>query len=401
MPDCEVCGKHIKRMNYRHTGIHNLSMQEYREMYPQAALDDVDVLQRISDGAKRNYEENPERKIAQSKRQTGKHWQWKEDAKGHDGWEQSQEAKDNNSQKMKELWQDPEFIAKQKQNNPILWDTESRPEQSILAKKLWENPEYRAKQSAAHTKPADLEKYPAKCILCGKNFKAISTRHLKIIHKSTIEEYLLLDSEAIILSVWNKGKTKDTDKRLAKLSKSIEQLWTDEDYRVSQSAALTGRHYALSDEAKINIGKGAKKSWDKTEYRKRQDEQKREYWDKPENKEARSELMKEKYLDPVYVKMIVASQHRKPNKQEMQVMEILDKWDPDQWYYVGDGKLWIAGKNPDFVNYERRHLIEFNGEYWHRDENPAERISHFRKNGWNCSVIWDYNLPNIIELINV
>lgn len=58
--------------------------------------------------------------------------------------------------------------------------------------------------------------------------------------------------------------------------------------------------------------------------------------------------------------------------------------------FVGDFGLFIAGKCPDFVNFGQRKIIEVWGDYWHAGQNPQDRIEHFRRENWECLVVWEH-----------
>lgn len=51
----------------------------------------------------------------------------------------------------------------------------------------------------------------------------------------------------------------------------------------------------------------------------------------------------------------------------------------DFFTFVGDGKVIIGGKNPDFINEKNKKLIEVYGDYWHKGQNPQDRIDYFVK----------------------
>lgn len=63
------------------------------------------------------------------------------------------------------------------------------------------------------------------------------------------------------------------------------------------------------------------------------------------------------------------------------------------WAFVGNRKLKIGNVFPDFVNIKNeRLLIEMYGDYWHREENPEERINLFEQLGYSCLIIWAHEL---------
>ena len=90
-----------------------------------------------------------------------------------------------------------------------------------------------------------------------------------------------------------------------------------------------------------------------------------------------------------------------PTSLEIQLMGLLDLLFPHEWKYVGDGQLILGGKCPDFVNINgRKQLIEIYGDYWHRGENPEDRINFFKKYGFITLIIWGHKLKSKAELID-
>jgi predicted DNA-binding protein YlxM (UPF0122 family) len=96
----------------------------------------------------------------------------------------------------------------------------------------------------------------------------------------------------------------------------------------------------------------------------------------------------------------------KPNKPETTVLTILQNIAPDEWKFVGDGQLYIGCKNPDFANVNgEKQLIEVYGDYWHRGQDPTERITHFKQYGYDTLVIWENELnrkkklPTVVKRI--
>ena len=111
------------------------------------------------------------------------------------------------------------------------------------------------------------------------------------------------------------------------------------------------------------------------------------------------------WKDPVYAERQMRLQGRKPNKAELFLNSVLQRTFPNNWMYVGNGKFWIDGKNPDFVNINgRKQFIELLGNYWHRNDDPQCRIALFKKFGFDTLIIWEKELKDekaIIEKIEV
>ena len=79
----------------------------------------------------------------------------------------------------------------------------------------------------------------------------------------------------------------------------------------------------------------------------------------------------------------------KPEKQ----MEAMLKKADLPYKFVGGNRLQIGKKFPDFVHKEGgKKLIEVYGDYWHRGQDPQDRINYFEKYGWECIVIWEKEL---------
>ncbi len=95
-----------------------------------------------------------------------------------------------------------------------------------------------------------------------------------------------------------------------------------------------------------------------------------------------------------------------PNKPESMVLDMLNVVAPNEWAFVGDGQLIIAGKNPDFANINgQKKLIEVFGDYWHGErarcyeETEEGRISLFRKYGYETIIVWEHELKETEKLV--
>ncbi len=125
--------------------------------------------------------------------------------------------------------------------------------------------------------------------------------------------------------------------------------------------------------------------------------------------EANKENMKRHWQDPSYVAKQMAARQVSQNKAELLLQQILDEHFPNQWKFVGDGQLIVAGKCPDFVHTSRPLLIELFGDYWHSEEvtgvpkeqHEKERIQLFESKGYRCLVVWECALEdaNLIKRI--
>jgi hypothetical protein len=91
---------------------------------------------------------------------------------------------------------------------------------------------------------------------------------------------------------------------------------------------------------------------------------------------------------------------RFPNKAETKLDGILQKAFPNEWKYIGDGKVLIEGYSPDFININgKKQIIEMFGDYWHKGQNLQDRIDLFNKYGYSCIVIWECELADPVLVI--
>ena len=119
-----------------------------------------------------------------------------------------------------------------------------------------------------------------------------------------------------------------------------------------------------------------------------------------ETKRKISEKARERWQNPEFVRKMIKAIRMKPTKPEKITNEILQKYLPNTYAYNGDFSqgITIGGLIPDFVNVNgEKKAIEVFGDYWHRNDNPQERIEHFAKYGWKLIVIWEYELKILSE----
>lgn len=105
------------------------------------------------------------------------------------------------------------------------------------------------------------------------------------------------------------------------------------------------------------------------------------------------------------------AQKQKPNKTEIFTDSLIQKARPTDFIYSGDGKIFIAGKVPDWFNVNgKKQVIEMLGTYWHgvertgRTKEQEENYlkSHYAKYGYDCLIIWQSELKcpeKVIEKI--
>ena len=169
---------------------------------------------------------------------------------------------------------------------------------------------------------------------------------------------------------WNKGKTFSEEYR-KKLSESHKGIFPSEETKKKLSEVrkghpgyMKGKKHSEEARRKMSLaGKGRKKS----------DE---------------------------HLKKIMQSNGMKPSKPELELGDLLTEIFPGEYRYVGNGEFVIGGKCPDFINVNgKKKIIELFGDYWHRGENPQDRIDVFKPFGFETIVIWESELKDKEKLV--
>jgi hypothetical protein len=96
-------------------------------------------------------------------------------------------------------------------------------------------------------------------------------------------------------------------------------------------------------------------------------------------------------------KIVKNSQH--PNKKEKSLQKLLSVLKLD-YLYVGNGDFVVNGCNPDFVNHDKKKIIEFFGSRWHKSGDDLERIKKFRSKNYDCLIVWERELLDLENLIS-
>ena len=120
-----------------------------------------------------------------------------------------------------------------------------------------------------------------------------------------------------------------------------------------------------------------------------------------------SEAKLKQWQNPEYAKKHSRAFNIEPNIPERRLRNGLNKMFPGEYKFVGDGKIWIVGKNPDFININgQKKIIELFGDYWHskkktgrtKKREERQRINHFAKYGFRTLIVWEKELKNIRRL---
>lgn len=161
---------------------------------------------------------------------------------------------------------------------------------------------------------------------------------------------------------------------------------------------------ANNPECKMKKSVASKILWQNPEYREKQyvATHTDEYGKQCSNR-AKALWLTPEWAEMQMTKILEGNQSVRPNKPETKILEILKSLTSDI-KYVGDGSHWIlgTGKNPDFVDENKKQIIEVFGCYWHgcakhfpdkkKQRRNISRINEFKNLGYLVLVIWECEL---------
>ena len=219
----------------------------------------------------------------------------------------------------------------------------------------------------------------------------------------------------------NRQDIKHSEESKRKMSKSQKGRTFSDEHRRRLSEAIKGRKHSREAVRKISEASRGRKHSEETKIKMSREQlgRKGHFYGRTHTEEAKRRIskahlgkrnsketlrkmsisQKAKWKDPEYVKKIMKSFNVRQNKKEKELEKILNNLHPNEWKFVGDGQLIIDGKCPDFTNINgQKKLIELFGDYWHRNDDPEDRIKIFEPFGYKTLVIWEKELRDIKAL---
>jgi very-short-patch-repair endonuclease len=124
------------------------------------------------------------------------------------------------------------------------------------------------------------------------------------------------------------------------------------------------------------------------------------YWSGENAKEGASQRGKERWQNVSYAQRVMA--RREPSSPEQTFIDLINSCNLP-WVYNGsvtNKKLVVSGKIPDFVHESEPKLIEIYGDFFHKGQNPQDRIDFFNERGYQCIVFWASELKNKNDILS-
>lgn len=104
-----------------------------------------------------------------------------------------------------------------------------------------------------------------------------------------------------------------------------------------------------------------------------------------------------KWPSDVVYKMLL---RRTPNNEEKFLIAFFQEY-TIPYKFVGDGKVIIDNRNPDFINTDgQKKIIEFFGEHWHKSEDEEIKREIYKRYGFDLLVIWGKDLKDKNTLLS-
>lgn len=274
------------------------------------------------------------------------------------------------------------------------------------------------------------------CAVCGKTMKQITRIHLKK-HNLTIEQYKTHFPDALIFTdgfiesrKWMKGHNYDhgRDDICKKCGKIHINPFLGKHHTLKHKIN-TGRkisnslkdyfsdnatwNYGLTKETDERVKKSAKVTSESLIIKWREDLDYRQrvvanhahgkpWLNKSIPLETREKISRSKielWKTTEFQEIMRRTRNLKPNIFEKSFQEEFP-----QLKYTGNFTFFVGSKNPDFILVDTNKCVDVFGDYWHRDDNPNERIEYFKKRTYDLLIVWQSEWKKdkevIIERVN-
>ena len=197
-----------------------------------------------------------------------------------------------------------------------------------------------------------------------------------------------------------KPSRKQSNETRIKISCALKGIKRSDSFKIKVSDSLKGHKVSEETKKKISI-KNRGKTFTKEQKRKVSEGLKKKI------SVANKENMKRLWLDEEYKnkqrKKVLQGLIKKPNKPEITIINLIQQ-NNLAFEYIGDGKEIIKGFNPDFINKNKKLILEVFGDYWHNLPDVKERDNRrfivYTKMGYKTLVIWEHELKEPTKVLN-
>ena len=183
---------------------------------------------------------------------------------------------------------------------------------------------------------------------------------------------------------WNKGLTKETDERVMRHSEVMKGRTVTIQVKNKLSELMMGDRNPMKNPEIVFKCMGNESPAKRPEVRKKLSEAITALWKDPEYVEKMTEAR-------------IKGQQIKPNRPERQIETLLNQLLPNEYKINVKGEVMTLGRKiPDFVNVNgQKKLIEFNGDYWHTEEETEKRVELFKSLEYETLVIWEHEMEDM------
>ena len=197
---------------------------------------------------------------------------------------------------------------------------------------------------------------------------------------------------------WNKGLTKETDERVKQYSNKLKNKKKTAECRLNLRKSRIKYLKSLTPIERAKL-KQKNSEWhverwqnlteeEKIECNQKNREGQLKYWNNLTPREKEERIRKSRSVMSI-----------KPNYPEQFLIKLFEKNNISYDYYGDSPYPGLGGKIPDFVNEEKKKIIEHYGTFYHERDNPQTRIDYFKQFGYDTLIIWEHELKDEESLI--
>ena len=229
------------------------------------------------------------------------------------------------------------------------------------------------------------------CKLCGRKFSQITATHLKKAHNITFSEYKMMFPDSETLSSESRQKISDNATKL----NSEGKIGFQNGHAVNANKEPWNKNKTGLQTA-WNKGKSKETCPSLESLSKNVSKKRKQMYESGELKRlcGKDNPMYGKRLSDQHKKALWGGWKNSYTKPERKLAEMIEAY--CGWEYVGNGKFHLQTKKkcrvPDFINRDKKKIIEVYGDYWHSGEDPCDKIAEYKEIGWDCIVLWEHEI---------